>query len=108
MCVKIHQKCNVVQSKGQLYKIGHAIKIGRIRWIIVHEHISTASWAQFTVNMQMASVAVEMASVAVLIEIETSDKGSVRQCNGPIKLAMHEWPFPGRPAHVTHNDEAKH
>ena len=108
MCVKIHKTNNVVQFKRQLDKIGHAIKTGRIRWIIIHEHISTASWAQFTVNMQMADVAVEMASVAVLIEIETSDKGSVRQCNGPIKLAMHEWPLSGRPAHITRNDKTNH
>ena len=73
MCVKMHPKCNVIQSKGQLYKIGHAIKNGRIRWIIVHEHISTASWDQFTVNMQVADVAVELVCVAGFIEIETSE-----------------------------------
>ena len=42
--------------------------------------------------------------VAVLIEIETSEKGSVRQCNGPIKLVMHNRPLSGRPAHITRND----
>ena len=35
--------------------------------------------------------------VAVLIEIETSEKGSVRQCNGPIKLDTQESTISGAP-----------